>query len=104
VVKEAWRPVVAADDESPKVVGFHASNYHVPYARDPNDLKLYRTGDLYGLFIMYKVDPATPNTDDGWVYGTIGADGKTVTSSGRVRQCMNCHQNAPDHRMFGVDD
>jgi hypothetical protein len=104
VVKEAWRPVAAAEDELPKVDGFHTSNYHVPYARDPSDSKLYRMGARYGLFIMYKLDPSTPNTDNGWVYGTVGPDGKTVTSAGRVRQCMNCHQNAPDDRMFGVDD
>lgn len=55
------------------------------------------------LFIMTKVDPTTPGTDKGWVYGTVTADGKTVTSSGRVQSCMGCHTGSSTHdRMFGL--
>lgn len=42
--------------------------------------RAYRTDKLQGLFIMLKQDPGTPGTDEGWVYGTVSADGKTVTS------------------------
>lgn len=57
---------------------------------------------LYALFIMTKLDSSTPGTDKGWVYGTVSADGKTVTSSGRVQSCMGCHQDAPYGRLFGL--
>jgi len=66
------------------------------------DGHLYRAATKSGLFIMYKLDPKTPDTDEGWVYGTVSADGKTVTSAGRVQSCMNCHQDAPHDRLFGV--
>jgi hypothetical protein len=55
-----------------------------------------------GLFIMFKLDPGTPDTDEGWVYGTVTADGKTVTSAGRVGSCMACHKKAPHDRLFGL--
>ena len=51
---------------------------------------------------MCSSDLKTPDTDEGWVYGTVSADGKTVTSAGRVQSCMNCHQDAPHDRLFGV--
>lgn len=54
------------------------------------------------LFIMAKLDSKTKGTDDGWIYGTVTADGKTVTSSGRVETCMSCHTSAPHGRLFGV--
>ena len=47
------------------------------------------------------LDPKTPGTDDGWVYGTVSADGKTVTSAGRVDSCMRCHETRKD-RVFGI--
>jgi hypothetical protein len=38
------------------------------------------------------------------VYGTVSADGKRVTSAGRVESCMACHQgDKTTDRMFGVD-
>jgi hypothetical protein len=51
---------------------------------------------------MMKLDPATPNTDAGWVYGTVTPDGKTVTSSGKVETCLKCHVEAPGDRLFGI--
>jgi hypothetical protein len=50
------------------------------------------------------MDPKTPGTDNGWVYGTVTADGKQVTSAGRVKSCMACHQRAPNDRVFGPSD
>ncbi len=66
------------------------------------DGKLYRAGEKSTLFIMVKVSPGTPGTDDGWVYGTVTADGKQVTSAGMVQNCMACHQGAPHDRLFGL--
>lgn len=42
------------------------------------------------------------DTDDGWIYGTVAADGRTVTSAGKVQSCMGCHLKAPHGRLFGV--
>ena len=54
------------------------------------------------LFIMFKLDPKTPQTDNGWVYGTVSADAKNVTSAGRVKSCMDCHTEAKHDRLFGL--
>jgi hypothetical protein len=51
---------------------------------------------------MFKLEPGTPGTDAGWVYGTVTPDGKQVTSAGRVESCMGCHQDAPHDRLFGL--
>lgn len=59
----------------------------------------FRAGKLMGLYVMMKKAGAA--TDDGWVYGTITADG-TVTSAGKVASCMGCHRDAPHDRLFGV--
>lgn len=72
----------------------------LPYARTNG--KLYRAWGKEGLFILFKLDPQTPGTDEGWVYGTVTADGKQVTSAGRVEACMSCHQRAPYDRLFGM--
>lgn len=59
-------------------------------------------GAKSGLYIMYRADAKSPDTDDGWIYGTVTADGKTVTSAGRVQSCMSCHISAPHGRLFGL--
>ena len=51
---------------------------------------------------MVKLDPSTPDTDAGWVYGTVSADGKQVNASGRIASCMKCHQQAKHDRLFGL--
>lgn len=56
------------------------------------------------LFIMTKLDPATKDTDEGWIYGTVTPDGKTVTSSGKVESCMKCHIQAKNDRLFGLKE
>jgi hypothetical protein len=114
IVKESWVPKeVAADTPKTPVVREAAISdaektptyqkgleTFLPFAR--KDGKLYHSDSKSGLFIMLKMDPKTPNTDDGWVYGTVSADAKTVTSSGRVQSCMGCHQDAPRGRLFGL--
>jgi hypothetical protein len=112
VVKEAWTAKEVKDDDKPpetlrrkaklrqgdKFV--EAVTSFLPDAK--RDGHLYRATRKSALFIMYKVDPTTPGTDEGWVYGTVSADGKQVTSAGRVESCMRCHQKAPHDRLFGL--
>ncbi len=62
--------------------------------------KLYGRGDPAGLYIMFKPKDTTAQTDAGWVYGTIAADG-TITAAGQVKNCVGCHQKNPD-RVFGL--
>ena len=50
---------------------------------------------------MLKLDPSTPETDEGWVYGTLSADGQRVTAAGRVESCMDCHVDEGRDRMYG---
>jgi hypothetical protein len=64
--------------------------------------KKYIAGKLVGLYIMMKLDAKTPDTDEGWVYGTVSADGKQVTAAGRVESCMSCHVKAKHDRLFGL--
>jgi hypothetical protein len=62
-----------------------------------------QAGEQAELFVMAKVGEADmPGTDAGWIYGTLTPDGQTVTSAGRVQQCMDCHDVAPHDRLFGL--
>jgi hypothetical protein len=118
VVKESWIPEEVKDarlgerkpseprkhkrhtGEGTGKNSFEHANAWRPYAR--KDGKLYHAGQKGDLFIMLKLDPDTPGTDNGWVYGTVTPDGKTVTSAGRVESCMKCHLKAPHDRLFGL--
>lgn len=106
VVKEAWVPEEVKDDGKPLAWVRDGnpipeeSRWMLPYAR--RNGKLYHAKEKAGLFIMHKMDPKTPGTDDGWIYGTVTPDGKTVTAAGRIESCMACHQNAPNDRLFGI--
>jgi hypothetical protein len=75
IVKEAWFPRPGADAKS------------------------RATGEKGPLFLMVKT--GEPNSDEGWIYATTSPDGKTVTSSGKLASCMECHQKAKDDRLFG---
>ena len=108
LVKESWRPERVADPASaptrngaarstPSAEG--GDHFH-PYARTA-DGEVFRAAERAGLFVMYKLDPSTPDTDTGWVYGTVSPAGE-VTSAGRVASCMGCHEKAPQGRLFGV--
>jgi hypothetical protein len=66
------------------------------------DGKTFYAGTPKELFIMVQVPGDTKDTDEGWIYGTVSRDGKTVTSSGRVASCVNCHARAPHGRLFGI--
>jgi hypothetical protein len=112
VVKEAWAAEeVKGDDKPPKPLRRKAKlrqgdkfveevALFLPDAR--KDGHRYRATRKTALFVMFKLDPETPDTDEGWVYGTVSADGKQVTSAGRVESCMRCHQKAPHDRLFGL--
>ena len=63
---------------------------------------MFHATELAGLYIMFKLDPSTPDSDEGWVYATVTPDGR-VTSAGRVASCMGCHEPSATHeRLFGV--
>ncbi len=84
VVKESWLPK------------FDSAGNAVAGGAKPTEKR--------GLFIMYKLDSKVPDTDLGWVYGTVTADGKTITSAGRVQSCMSCHIHTPNDRLFGLKE
>jgi hypothetical protein len=102
VVKESWLPVEVPLDSVPKIKPKTVDGHVIPadYAIDGEHA--FRTGAAAGLFVMLKLDPGTPGTDQGWVYGTLTADGRTVTASGRLTSCMECHESARHERLFGM--
>lgn len=114
LVKEAWNPVRSTEtdrktsDAKPKPAADASKSAKpetkklIPFALD--DGVKYHAGDKKGLFIMYKMLESTPGTDRGWVYGTVTADGKKVTSVGLVENCMSCHEDAKNDRQIGVPD
>ncbi len=91
LVKESFVPdeMAEADDEVGTTVF------------DPRTAKHYTPGDPAGLFIMFKLDPATEGTDAGWVYATTTPDG-LVTAAGRVESCVKCHIRSDQDRMLGL--
>lgn len=121
IVKEAWVPKAISREEFSKEVqkiqpdrttrnieekkgGGGVLDYGDqvrPYAVARDGAHWFHAEKKAGLFIMMKLDPKTPGTDEGWVYGTVADDLKTVTSVGKVSSCMKCHQEAPHDRLFG---
>lgn len=93
IVKESWQPASVSGRGSTVTVN---DTVH-------RDGKAFTAGERADLFIMMKFAKDRPGTDEGWIYGTVAPDGKTVTSSGRVQQCMSCHATAPHHRLFGLN-
>jgi hypothetical protein len=117
IVKQAWVPREVKDPEKPRQAvirqvrqparvkkgddrGPAKADFFLPYVR--KDGRLFRADKQAALFIMYKMDTKNRETDQGWVYGTVTPDGKTVTSAGKVASCMKCHQKAAHDRLFGV--
>jgi hypothetical protein len=115
VVKESWVPEEAKDRQpgktdskdiirtDPRADGkqkpsLFVGDHFYPYA--VKDGKVFKASKPAGLFVMMKLDPKTEGTDNGWVYGTISADLKTVTASGKIGSCMKCHQDAKYDRLF----
>lgn len=116
VVKESWRAVelagVAPDEArpvaAPDTLGAAAglaprrdeAGSYFPYVVEGG--RVYRADEPAGLFIMYESSTDDADADAGWVYGTLSADGQTVTAAGRIESCMRCHQGAPHGRLFGA--
>lgn len=111
IVKQSWHPEMVSSPEKPADPDtmrayqntFNAQRddggSHHPYIEKEGTT--YKASALIGLYVMTKLDPKTPGTDEGWVYGTLSPDGKTVTSSGRVASCMGCHTQVKGDRLFG---
>jgi hypothetical protein len=106
VVKQSWIPELVTDSDAGALpthyindAGIEADHFY-PYAQ--GDGGVYRAAAPAGLFIMFRLDPSTPDTDEGWVYATVSAAGQ-VTAAGRVASCMGCHETSATHeRLYGV--
>jgi hypothetical protein len=61
----------------------------------------YARGEARDLFIMLRPKKRVGATDEGWIYATVAADRRTVTSAGVVDSCAGCHREAPHGRLFG---
>lgn len=94
LVKQSWsvKPVTQAWAEEP---------IHLVRCIEENGQ--YFAADVQQeLFIMTKLDPATPGTDTGWVYAVVKPDGSEVIRSGMLSDCMGCHEDAANDRMLGL--
>jgi hypothetical protein len=108
IVKEAWLPEETKGSEIPAPVqqrrklatGLEVFESFQPYAK--RDGKVYKASKIAGLFVMMKTDPKNPDSDNGWIYGTVSADLKQVTGIGKIESCMECHVKAPHDRLFGL--
>ena len=104
LAKEAWLPVEIEPSELPEL--FPAANPGdlvdgwLPYARS-EDGRAWKAGERGALFLMMKLDPQEPGTDEGWLYATVEPDGQ-VTSMGALESCIECHRRAPRDRQFGL--
>jgi hypothetical protein len=112
IVKQSWtavpspppaanaKPVANAEPDPMLDVSMSAP---APIAWVDHEGQRLHTGEQAELFVMAKVGSADmPGTDAGWIYGTLTADGRTVTSAGLVQRCMDCHDVAPHERLFGL--
>jgi len=95
VVKEAFVPVETAKPD--RSMGFGRELMPAEHGG-----KTFVPGDPLGIYVVFQPKKNSPDTDAGWVYGTVSADLKTVTSSGKVASCMGCHQKVPKGRLFGL--
>ena len=96
LVKESWQ---AIEGESTAVT--EASRRYMGPLRVEAGGKVLHAGAAAGLFVMHKLAADTPDTDQGWVYGTVDRNG-VVTAAGRVASCMRCHESATEDRRFGL--
>lgn len=102
IVKESWEAATPPpeDEAKPDLKTDAKGRRYLQHTQQ--GAQRYHVGEKHALFVMYKLDPSTPNTDRGWVYGTVTADGQAVTSAGRVGSCMSCHAAAPHGGLFGL--
>jgi hypothetical protein len=127
VVKQSWVPEEVTGEEAAEVLAAEKKGWRLgavpkgaaPKAARPEgtpesarddgfnpytvrDGKVFKAAKQGELFVMLKLDPKTPGTDDGWVYGTVSPDGKSVSAGGRIESCMKCHVEAKTDRLFGL--
>jgi len=119
VVKQSWVPEEVTDpsEKSEEGIDYYRKiiftpgptsewrdwsevDHFYPYIRKGD--KVFKAARQADLFIMLKLDPRTPDTDDGWVYATATPDGKKITSMGKIESCMKCHLQAKSDRLFGL--
>jgi hypothetical protein len=116
IVKQSWVPEAVTDETELKKVprlvdrppypvittpgGAPSPDAFIPYAR--KDDRIYKATKQADLFVMLKMKPDTRDTDQGWVYATLSADGKKVTASGKIASCTACHEQTKQDRMFGL--
>jgi hypothetical protein len=110
IVKESWLPeeTKAPESNKPEIKkiegkskdGREMFDHFFPYVQ--KDGKWFKASKKVGLYIMVKYDPKTEGTDEGWIYGTVSADLKQVTSVGKVASCMECHVKTKTDRQFGI--
>jgi hypothetical protein len=99
IAKESYVPEIVTKKE-PRVPDPDGADHFDPYLLQGDTI--YRASKVGGVYVMLRKPPATPGSDDGWIYGTVTPDGN-VTSAGRVASCMGCHVNAKHGRLFGAD-
>lgn len=98
LVKQAWKPEPVLDPASVRAA--HGLGLREDVAA--RDGKLFRRGKQLELYVLMKVDPATPDTDRGWIYATVTPDLERVTAAGRIESCMRCHERAEHDRQLGL--
>jgi hypothetical protein len=108
IVKQSWtavpssRPIANEPVPVGEVLDMHL-DAPTPISWVEHDGQRLEVGEQAELFVMAKVgEHDMPGTDAGWIYGTLTADGKTVTSAGLVQRCMDCHEAATHERLFGL--
>lgn len=105
VVKASYVPERVAPDAGVSAdaftvqMGFDGDGDHF-HPVTVHDGVTYRAGAVAGYYVVAEVPKGTPGSDDGFVYGTLTANGQ-VTSAGRVASCMGCHVEAKNGRLFG---
>jgi hypothetical protein len=108
IVKQSWaavpgsRPIASEPIPVGAVLDMNL-DAPTPIRWVEHDGQRLEVGEQAELFVMAKVgEHDMPGTDAGWIYGTLTADGKTVTSAGLVQRCMGCHEAATHERLFGL--
>lgn len=103
LVKEAFAPELHAGEDPPSphsTAGWElaASQAYIPFAE--RDGLTYRTGEPRGLFVMLRLPEGTPDTMNGWAFGTVDPAGR-VTGAGAMESCIRCHRTAEHGGLFG---
>ncbi len=75
-------------------------SFHANSAENKGEVPMKR----YAYFVMTKLDPKTPGTDQGWIYATVDPAAEKVMAVDKLESCMSCHQTAIHDRLFGFQD